>query len=83
MTSTKLGVATGLMRSALGASALASEPDARREKGSETLQNHRRRRHHGGRFAERHLARTRRLDCRFRLWRCVLPGRGWRSARAS
>lgn len=38
MTSTKLGVATGLMLSALGASALASEPDARREKGSETLQ---------------------------------------------
>lgn len=37
MTSAKLGVATGLMFSALGASALATEPDARRENGAQTL----------------------------------------------
>ncbi len=38
MASTTLNVATGLMLSALGMSAQASEPDARREKGIQTLE---------------------------------------------
>lgn len=38
MASTKLGVAVGLMLSALGVSAMASETDARREKGALSLE---------------------------------------------
>lgn len=38
MTSKKLGIATGLMFSALGIAASATEPDNRREKGTQTLE---------------------------------------------